>query len=480
VPQTHRALAALALAGAFLLPRPASADVTLVEKDGWTVFINGRVQAFLNYNQGDGWPEPAVKDGNNQNVELRGGGVPPSDTFHEFPDLPADGTPLTPEQSVGKVQELRIRTGFVGNVLGFGIKKKINDNTEVQAYTAVTTYIDSTTRRKYQGVIPDWRESFFKVTGPWGSVTAGRFLTLYSRGATEITYLYGFRYGLGWPGGISSIRESGPGAGHVGFGVLGNGFGAGIAYATPSLGGAQINVAVFDANTLVGSRWERLRYPRAETEITYDKKLGGSALIKLFANGAWQKVYDKENTHDGTVIGAGYGGRVEVGPLHLGLAGHYGKGVGLDFALQPSVAIFDNRTEATAFTPRTFIGYYAQAMVSATKSLDISAGFGATTVTQNAEDKVDLVDDDMNPATPAVADKVGGNPTPVDSVGYVTIKQQTGISGGATIHVTENIHIALEYFRAMFQWYRPTPALAGTTNPKQNFHVVNAGVTYAW
>jgi opacity protein-like surface antigen len=65
-------------------------------------------------------------------------------------------------------------------------------------------------------------------------------------------------------------------------------------------------------------------------------------------------------------------------------------------------------------------------------------------------------------------------------VGYVTIKQQTGISGGATIHVTENIHIALEYFRAMFQWYRPTPALAGTTNPKQNFHVVNAGVTYAW
>jgi hypothetical protein len=55
-----------------------------------------------------------------------------------------------------------------------------------------------------------------------------------------------------------------------------------------------------------------------------------------------------------------------------------------------------------------------------------------------------------------------------------------GISGGATIHVTENIHIALEYFRAMFQWYKPTPALAGAGNPKQNFHVVNAGITYAW
>lgn len=451
----------------------------MIEKDGWTVFTNGRVQAFLNYNQGDGYPEPAVIDGNNKNVTLRGGGIPPDDSFHEFPDV-APGATRTPAQSVGKIQELRLRTGFVGNVLGFGIRKKINDNTEVQAYTAVTTYIDSTTRRKYEAVKPDWRESFLQITGPWGTVTAGRFLTLYSRGATEITYLYGFRYGLGWPGSVSNLGGSGTGAGHVGFGVLGNGFGGGIAYATPSLGGAQINVALFDANNLPGSgRWERLKWPRAETEITFDKKLGQGSQFKLFANGAWQKIYNKENTQDGTIIGAGYGGRIEVGPVHLGLAGHVGKGVGLDFALQPSVAIFDNRPEATTFTPRTFMGYYAQAMVSATKSLDISAGFGATTVSQNADDKVDLKDDDMDKATPAAADSADKT-TPVDSVGYVTIKQQTGISGGATIHVTENIHIAFEYFRAMFQWYRPTPTLAGTTNPKQNFHVINAGITYAW
>ena len=467
------------MAGAFLLPRAASAEVTLVEKDGWTVFINGRVQAFLNYNQGDGYPQPVVKDGNGNNVTLRGGGQTNEDAFLELPDVPAGMQP-TPEQQVGKIQELRIRTGFVGNVLGFGIKKKINDNTEVQAYTAVTTYIDSTTRRKYREVNPDWRESFFKITGPWGSVTAGRFLTLYSRGATEITYLYGFRYGLGWPGSISSLGGSGPGAGHVGFGVLGNGFGGGIAYATPSLAGAQVNVALFDANNLPGSgKWERLKWPRAETEVTYDKKLGEGGLIKLFANGAWQKIYNKFGTQDGTIVGAGYGGRVEVGPVHLGLAGHWGKGIGMDFALQPSPAIFDNRPDAKSFTPRTFIGYYAQAMVSATKALDISAGFGATNVLQNDDDKVDLKDDDMNPATPAATDNPNKS-TPVDSVGEVTIKQQMAISGGATIHVTENIHIALEYFRAMFQWYKPTPALAGATNPKQNFHVVNAGITYAW
>jgi hypothetical protein len=241
----------------------------------------------------------------------------------------------------------------------------------------------------------------------------------------------------------------------------------------------QVNVGLFDANSLVGSRWERLKWPRAETEVTFDKKLGGGTFFKVFANGAWQKVYDKENTQNRTLLGAGYGGRVEVGPVKLGLAGHYGKGVGLDFALQPSVAIWDNHEYLVEDAPlRAFMGYYAQAMVSATKSLDISAGFGATNVLQNDEDKVDLRDDDSNPATPAASDSADKT-TPVDSVGYVTIKRQMGISAGATIHVTENIHVALEYFRAMFQWYRPTPALAGA-NPKQNFNVVNAGITYAW
>lgn len=467
------------MTGSLLLPRAAAAEVTLVEKDGWSVYITGRVQAFLNYNKGDGYPgTAALKDGNQNTLQLRAGGQDQAEAYHEFP-----GNDPT---SLGKIEELRIRTGFVGNVLGFGIKKQINANTDVQAFTAVTTYIDSTQRRKYLEVRPDWRESFLKITGPWGALTAGRFLTFYSRGATEITYLYGFKYGLGWPGSVSNISASGPGAGHVGFGVLGNGFGGGLAYATPSLGGAQINVGLFDANSLVGAGpWERVKLPRAETEITFEKNLGGGTMFKLFANGAWQKIYHKEKPNSATILGAGYGGRLEVGPVHLGLAGHYGKGIGMDFALQPSPNIWDSRFEQFPDDPnlRTFTGYYAQLMVSALKTLDISAGFGVTSVAQNPEDKQDYADDDMNPATNACCDKADPQkptPTSADSVGFVTIKQQMGISGGATIHVTENIHVALEYFRAMFQWYRPTPALAGTTNPKQNFHVVNAGITYAW
>lgn len=470
VPLVRGVVSALALT-AFFLPRIAAAEITLVEKDGWSVYMNGRAQAFLNYNSGDGYPKKKIFDGNGASPELYGGGLQPNETYHEYPNNAA-------ATDTGKIQELRLRTGFVGNVLGFGIKKKINDTTEALIYTAVTTYIDSTERRKYLEVRPDWRESYVKLTGNWGSVLAGRTGTLFSRGATEITYLYGYKYGLGWPGNVSSLGGSGPGAGAVGFGVLANGFGAGIVYSTPSLGGLQVSGGVYDANSLVGSGvWERTKWPRAETEIAFERKLSGTSMFKLFANGAWQKIYNKESSYDGTILGGGAGGRLEVGPVKLGVAGHRGKGVGMDFALQPTPSTWDLR-DPTDPKLRTFTGVYAQAMVSATQALDISVGAGQTSVSQNPEDKVDTKDDDMNPATNSATD--GGAASGVDSVGFVTIKSQTGVNANVTVHVTENLHLQFEYFRAMFAWYTPTPAGPATVQPKQNFNVVNAGITYTF
>jgi hypothetical protein len=439
--------------------------------------MNGRAQAFLNYNRGDGYPKNKIIDGNGNGVELKGGGLQPDETYHEFP-----ANALATD--TGKIEEMRLRTGFVGNVLGFGIKKKLNDTTEALLYTAVTTYIDSTERRKYLEVRPDWRESYLKITGGWGSVLAGRTGTLFSRGATEIIYLYGYKYGLGWPGSVSSLGGSGPGAGAVGFGVLANGFGAGIVYATPNLSGFQASAGVYDANSLVGAGlWERTKWPRAETEITFERKLGGTGMFKLFANGAWQKVYNKDAPGDATVLGGGAGARIEVGPVHLGVAGHRGKGIGMDFALQPSNAGWDLR-DPNDPKLRTFTGVSAQAMVSATKSLDISVGAGQTSVTQNPEDKIDTEDHDGKasgtpmPNTPSATD--GGAPSGIDSVGFVTVKSQTGINANVTVHLTENVHLQFEYFRAMFAWFTPTPAGPNTLQPKQNFHVVNAGITFAF
>jgi hypothetical protein len=127
--------------------------------------------------------------------------------------------------------------------------------------------VETEARRKYREVFPDVREGYLRLEGPWGALVVGRALTLFSRGATEIDFLYGHGYGVGNPAGFDN---HGPAGGHVGFGVLASGFGAGVAYATPSLGGLQLTVGYYDPNTLAGLSWERTKWGRPEAELTYD------------------------------------------------------------------------------------------------------------------------------------------------------------------------------------------------------------------
>jgi hypothetical protein len=452
-----------------LTASPASADVTLVEKDGWTVYMNGRMQTFLSYATGQGFPVPDP-DANGNGVNLLDGGQKPdvaTIALEEGDDATARGT----------VQELRLRAGFVGNVLGFGIKNQLTPDTELSAYSAVTTSIISPSRRKYIGVIPDWRESYMRLKGPWGQVTAGRAGVLFSRGATEITYLYGFKYGLGWPGSISELSEGGTSAGMVGFGVLGNGFAPGVAYATPNLGGAVLEVGFYDANNYPNSaKLTRLRWPRAEAELTYEMELPGLGMFKLFGNGAWQKMYMDKGPDESTIYGFGYGGRVELGPVHLGLAGHMGKGVGIDFALQPHNSNFKDRSPDLPVLLRDMDGYSAHLQVKLGDKFDWMAAGGITRVHRLPEDELDTVDDDMDPNTPSPNDD--GTPGTLDSVAGVPLKHNLGLSTGVTYHISDNLHLNLEYFRAMFEWYEPVPAAPGQEGETQDFDVISTGITF--
>lgn len=478
-------LSALFLASAFIA-RSAAADVTLTEHDGWEVFLNGRIQTFANYNQGNGRPAngstSTFVDNNMKTVEVRGGGV--ERYTGVLPEYSNPGNEATATDQ-GTVQEMRVRSGFTGNVLGFGIRKKISEATEFLGYTAVTVGIDSEQRRKFSPVNPDWRESFLRVTSSWGSLTAGRALTLFSRGATEITYLYGYRYGLGFPGTITNFSQST--AGSVGFGVLGNGFGAGLAYATPRMGGLQVTVGMYDATTLPNTPLlNRAKWPRGEGEATFERKFGSTGFLKLFVNGAFQRLHDLEGSPlYADAYGSGFGGRLEIGPVKFGLAGHYGKGVGVTYSLEPHYSVYfiertrealDDQTSTCgmsggqrgcpAVKMRTVDGGYAQAQVAVTKAIDVRAGAGVTRVHQLPEDR------------DASWKLVNAGGITDSSVGYVTIRQQVGIGAGLTIHAAENLHVTIEYFRAMFQWYRPVPAVPGSPYPSQTLNFVNTGVTY--
>src|SRR5690606_28546340 len=117
-------------------------DITLMEKDGWTVYMNGRMQAFLNYNTGQGYPF-------GDDISLLGGGQDRGNATIALEEGESSATER------GTVQELRVRAGFVGNVLGFGIKNQRTPETELSAYSAVTTAIVSPGRRKYTPLTPD-------------------------------------------------------------------------------------------------------------------------------------------------------------------------------------------------------------------------------------------------------------------------------------------------------------------------------------
>jgi hypothetical protein len=473
-------MAAAALGASLLLARPAAADQTLMEKDGWEVFLNGRIQTFANFNEGQGRPANGSvyvgTDANGMQPQLRSGGVENiSDVLPEFQS--SSGPTLTDQ---GLVREMRLRSGFTGNVLGFGIRKKLSDRTELLGYTAVTVGLDSEARRKFNAVRPDWRESFVRLTSFWGSLTVGRTLTLFSRGATEITYLYAYRYGVGFPGTISNFSQST--AGSVGFGVMGNGFGAGMVYATPVLGGFQLSVGGYDANTIpTASLINRARWPRAESEATFVRSFGTTGFVKLFANGAWQRLYDFDGKPlSADVYGTGFGGRFEIGPVRLGLAGHWGKGIGVTYSFEPHLSLyFDSATQTAQGDPnnpcsmgvfaacpqvkmRTVDGAYAQAMIALHKKVDWQLGAGITRVHQLPEDK------------DASLWRTDG----VTSTGYITIRQQIGIGTGLIFHPDGNFHFTVEYFYAFFQWYKPVPANPGQGYPTQTLHAANAGFTY--
>ena len=447
----------LLLGAAVLWSAPARAEVTLVQKDGWELFSSGRINGFVSYANGDGFPL-ASNDVNGGRIPLSGGGLGTGDAAVEQ-SVDAMGKPI----DQGKINSMRVRSGFLGNILGFGARRKLtNDGTTLTGYVAIWAFIESEARRKYRPVPADVREGYLKLEGPWGSLLVGRSLTLFSRGATEIDFLYGHGFGLGYPG---SVDINGPAAGHIGFGVLANGFAAGVQYATPSLGGLQLSVGAFDPSMLAGS-WERTKFLRPEAELTYDVKLGDSGKIHVFANGGWQKVYVSSSTKDAAAYGAGYGARLEVGPVRLGVAGHWGKGLGLNYALESNDATV--APTAQNYELRFSSGYYGQLMLALGK-VDISAGAGITQVKLLDSDNRDSRDDDSDPLTPASNDDP--NPAAQDPLAFSVAKHQLGVSAGLVYHFTKSLHFDVDYFRAQFAWY---------LGERQNVNFVNAGATMLW
>jgi hypothetical protein len=419
-----------ALLATLAIPRMVLAEKVIAKGDDWQVYTDGRVGAFLSWVHGD--PAPVAYPG--ESIVGASWSVP--------------SEPQT-DDSRGTVNMMRIRSGFLGNQLGIGVRGQVTPWTTVTAYIQMWAYIESEDRNKSNPNYPDARQGYAKLEGPWGTFTAGRQRTLFSRGATDINVLYAHKWGVGGFGVPNGIEKKGPTMGMVGFGVMGSGFAAGAIYGTPVLGGLQLNVGIFDPATLGGIGWNGTKYVRPEAELTYERKFGETGKVLFFADGVYQKLYkpgqctpSPDNPCDPleeTVLGVGYGGRFEAGPFRLGASGFYGKGLGTSYALENSYAANDALGHL-----RWSDGYYVQSQVALNK-FDLFAGWGI----------VRMFLTDLDQRTPDLS----------------VLKHQMGINGGIVYNVSPSLHVDLEYFRAEAAWF---------LGEKQVLNCAASGMTFNW
>ena len=448
-------LSLLFVLAASVVPRSSFAEKVLAKGDDWQVYTDGRVGGFWSWAYGQGMPQSTFQSSPDPNDstkvictqvgEVKGGG------FGAIPEQgPAVG--CTPDR--GTINSMRIRSGAIGNTLGFGVRSQVTPWTTMTGYVQFWSYIESEGRQKNVRNYIDVRQGYAKLEGWWGSLLAGRTRALFSRGATDIQTMYAFRWGVGWPGG-GGIDNYGPTLGMIGFGVMGSGFASGMIYGTPVLNGFQLNVGAFDPIALYGNgTFTRTKYVRPEAELTYEWKFGETGKIFLFGNGLYQKVYKplcEPQTDpnvpgcDATAYGVGYGGRFELGPVHLGVAAHYGQGLGTNYALESTDASTDS-----AGNLRTVDGYYIQTQV-VVRRFDLFAGWGIN--------RIFLTNFDRLPPS-------AGNP-----VIHSILKYQMGINAGIVFNFTPNTHFDIDYFRAEAKWFY---------GESQVVHVTNAGVTFNW
>lgn len=435
----------LILAGT-TLSRSAHAEVSLLDKDGWRFTFDGRVNAFMSVGKGDDFPQPTA-DPTGATHTVMGSSKAPGTA-----DVGWKSSEV--QDANGKYFAMRVRSGMVGNVLGFGIARKLNDTTEIKGYIAIWSTIETLGRDKWAPVIPEAREGYFKVSGPWGSATVGRTFGWFGRMSTEIDMLYGHSYGVGLP----CTDELGPACGHIGTGVAYPGYSAGFSYSTPSLGGLQLHAGVYDPIVFAPS-WKRAPLLRPEGSLTFEQKLGGSGLLKIGAEGLYQplgRVATDPTTMaksdvSTSVWGGALGARLEIGPVRVGAAFFRGRGIGMTYALQNSSV----SVNPDSYELRTFTGFYGQGALVFGK-LQVAAGAGAAAADQLSADRANS--------------------------GLSVIHRQIGVSAAAYYSLTDSVVLGLDYFRFMARWYgAPTTDLTALLpGEKQDLNFINAGVTYHW
>lgn len=235
---------------AMTLGAPANAAISLGGDNGWEVTYGGFINLF--YTQSD---FDFVGGGTEDSAHLNEGLLP---AFHTF----------------------TVKSPTVNGLTGTG---------------QITFAPDSSGAKRKRlnkgGAEIDMREVFFNVDGSFGTISAGRTLSLFQRQAILKDYtLFGM-------GALAGPDGGGTGLGRIGYGYVYPDFRTRFAYITPSVNGLQLSVGVFDPQEAAAGAATALAFgtnlsetdtPQFQAELTYNTAFGGGN-ISAWAGFLWQE-----------------------------------------------------------------------------------------------------------------------------------------------------------------------------------------------
>jgi hypothetical protein len=442
-----------------LMPRIATAEIELAEKEGFKLTTDGRLNVFVSVSTGSQVPDTQ----------------PHPDSFDQYPGAGTDDQPDPND----KIQAVRIRNGFMPSILGFNIKKQVSETYAVSGRAALWMNVGAGRTKNIPGPI-DPRELWVQVEGPWGALRGGSDLALFGRGGILVNYEISHNYGLGYP---CTIENTAGGAcGHVAFGAPFPGFEPGVVYTTPSFGGATLSAGVYDPVTIQNSSLLRTPLPRFEGELAFALE----KTLKLFVNAHWQQLKGvwqlrdpvsqirEEEERTANAYGGQAGGMVQFGPVQAGGAAFTGAG------LTPFTHVGEDLSNGDAEGKlRESMGFFGMGSftVEATET-KFAAGFGMMEMKKTENDAKPVVG--LLASNPQVfRSNVGGS---------VGVYQKAG-----------PVYFALEYFRAEHEWFEIGELREGrfdyTTagdfdpnnlvvldvqRPRQAVNFINIGMSLVW
>jgi hypothetical protein len=270
-----------------LISVPASASITLYDKEGTTFTVDGSFN-----------------------------------TFYVFSDSDNDIADPDTER-----QQSRVKMGFLPNWIGFNFGKQVGDLRLGGRSSFWVTINDSddgvpgNNRLTDTGI--DVRQFYGTVDADWGQLLIGKDFTLFNRANIFMDEIL---LGYGNVSDTLGLIDSGG----VSFGNIGTGYtyplpSAQITYRSPEINGFKLAIGLIDPSRTTTSGEENM--PRFEGELLY---------AYIFDNGslnAWTgflyQESESDTSADVTSQGVSYGLRVKFADLSLTASGFTAEGVGL-------------------------------------------------------------------------------------------------------------------------------------------------------